>query len=43
MMEFAKANGMSDADIITYTVRFVLANVNAESNGRNWSEFFVND
>ena len=43
MMDFAKANGMSDADIITYTVRFVLANVNAESNGRNWSEFFVND
>lgn len=43
MMDFAKDNGMSAADIASYTLRFVLANVDAQSNGRNWSEFFVND
>jgi hypothetical protein len=40
MMQFAIENGMGAEDIATYSLRFAIANINAESNKRNWSEFF---
>jgi len=41
MIEFAQENGMSAADIASYSLRFALVSTNLPANNRNWKEFFA--
>ena len=41
MVAFAIENGMSAADIASYTSKFVIISLNLLQNNRNWDELFV--